>query len=299
MPLTSMTGFGRADGETGNEAGLTRWHWELRSVNGKGLDARFRMPSGFEGLEPRLREEMAKHLKRGNVQATLTIDRVRAAAPLRVNEEAMDAVLAALAALQQRIELMPPRPEGILALKGILETSEGEEGEEDHAALEKLVLASFAEAVVSLGRARAEEGRRLEGVLREQVDEIERLTRQAAASPSAGIEAMRARLRTQVAELLGASPALSEERLAQEAALLATKADVREEIDRLIAHVAQARELFAGTEPAGRRLDFLTQEFNREANTLCSKAADVGLTRIGLELKAVIDQLREQIQNVE
>jgi len=299
MPLTSMTGFGRADGETGNEAGLTRWHWELRSVNGKGLDARFRMPSGFEGLEPRLREEMAKHLKRGNVQATLTIDRVRAAAPLRVNEEAMDAVLAALAALQQRIELMPPRPEGILALKGILETSEGEEGEEDHAALEKLVLASFAEAVVSLGRARAEEGRRLEGVLREQVDEIERLTRQAAASPSAGIEAMRARLRTQVAELLGASLALSEERLAQEAALLATKADVREEIDRLIAHVAQARELFAGTEPAGRRLDFLTQEFNREANTLCSKAADVGLTRIGLELKAVIDQLREQIQNVE
>ncbi|HUD50814.1 YicC/YloC family endoribonuclease [Parvibaculum sp.] len=299
MPLTSMTGFGRADGETGNEAGLTRWHWELRSVNGKGLDARFRLPSGFEGLEPRLREEMAKHLKRGNVQATLTIDRVRAAAPLRVNEEAMDAVLAALAALQQRIELMPPRPEGILALKGILETSEGEEGEEDHAALEKLVLASFAEAVISLARARAEEGRRLEGILHEQVDEIERLTRQAAASPSAGIEAMRARLRTQVAELLGASPALSEERLAQEAALLATKADVREEIDRLIAHVAQARELFAGTEPAGRRLDFLTQEFNREANTLCSKAADVGLTRIGLELKAVIDQLREQIQNVE
>ncbi len=299
MPLTSMTGFARADGESGNEAGLTRWHWELRSVNGKGLDVRFRLPSGFEGLEPRLREEMAKHLKRGNVQATLTIDRVRAAAPLRVNEEAMDAVLAALAALQQRIELMPPRPEGILALKGILEISEGEESEEEHAELEKLVLVSFGEAVVSLARARTVEGARLETVLREQVGEIERLTQQAAASPSVGIEAMRARLRAQVAELLGASPSLSEERLAQEAALLATKADVREEIDRLIAHVAQARELFAGLEPAGRRLDFLTQEFNREANTLCSKAADVSLTRIGLELKAVIDQLREQIQNVE
>ncbi len=299
MPLTSMTGFARADGESGNEAGLTRWHWELRSVNGKGLDVRFRLPSGFEGLEPRLREEMAKHLKRGNVQATLTIDRVRAAAPLRVNEEAMDAVLAALAALQQRIELMPPRPEGILALKGILEISEGEESEEEHAELEKLVLVSFGEAVVSLARARTDEGARLETVLREQVGEIERLTQQAAASPSVGIEAMRARLRAQVAELLGASPSLSEERLAQEAALLATKADVREEIDRLIAHVAQARELFAGLEPAGRRLDFLTQEFNREANTLCSKAADVSLTRIGLELKAVIDQLREQIQNVE
>ncbi len=299
MPLTSMTGFARADGENGNEAGLVRWHWELRSVNGKGLDVRFRLPSGFEGVEARLREELARHMKRGNVQATLTVDRVRGAAPLRVNQDALDAVLAALASLQQRIEVMPPRPEGILALKGVLETSETEESEEDHAALEKLVLASFSEAAASLARARGEEGRKLERILSDQVDEIERLTRQAAASPATGVEAIRIRLKTQVAELLGASPALSEERLAQEAALLATKADVREEIDRLIAHVAQARELFAGGEPAGRRLDFLTQEFNREANTLCSKAADVSLTRIGLELKAVIDQLREQIQNVE
>ncbi|MEN6540989.1 YicC/YloC family endoribonuclease [Parvibaculum sp.] len=299
MPLTSMTGFARADGESGNEAGLVRWHWELRSVNGKGLDVRFRLPSGFEGLEARLREELARHMKRGNIQATLTIDRVRGPAPLRINQEALDAVLAALATLQQRIEVMPPRPEGILALKGVLETSEVEESDEDHAALEKLVLGSFSEAAASLARARGEEGAKLERILRDQVDEIERLTQQASASPAAGVEALRARLRAQVAELLGASPALSEERLAQEAALLATKADIREEIDRLIAHVAQARELFAGVDPAGRRLDFLTQEFNREANTLCSKAADVSLTRVGLELKAVIDQLREQIQNVE
>ena len=201
--------------------------------------------------------------------------------------------------LGDRIELMPPRPEGVLALKGVLETADVEEVLEDQEGFEKLLIASFGEAAAALARARAEEGAKLEAVLVAQVNTIERLTGEAASSPAASVEALRARLKTQVAELLGASPALSEDRLAQEAALLATKADVREEIDRLTAHVSQARELFAGSEPAGRRLDFLTQEFNREANTLCSKAADVALTRIGLELKAVIDQLREQIQNVE
>lgn len=295
MPLISMTGFGRADGERGS----ARWHWELRSVNGKGLDARFRLPPGIEGVEARLREELARKLKRGNVQATLTVDRTHAAAPLRINQEALAAVLGAIRALQAEMELVPPRPEGILSLKGVLESTEAEENEEERAAFEAAIVATFGEAAEGLARARAEEGRKIETVLRDQVDEIERLTKQAAASPAAGIDAMRARLRSRIAELLEASPALSEERLAQEAALMATKADVREEIDRLIAHVAQARELFAGREPAGRRLDFLTQEFNREANTLCSKAADVGLTRIGLELKAVIDQLREQVQNVE
>jgi uncharacterized protein (TIGR00255 family) len=296
MPLTSMTGFARSDGENA----AARWHWELRSVNGKGLDARFRLVAGFETMEAKLREELARHAKRGNIQISLTLERNRAAAPLRVNEEALNVVLAAITDLQQRIELMPPRPEGIMALKGVLEAAEtAVETDEEHASLEAALTASFAEAAAALAKARGEEGRKLEAVLSGQVDEIERLTREAAASPSTSVEAMRARLKAQVAELLGASPALSEERLAQEAALIATKADVREEIDRLTAHVAQARELFAGKEPAGRRLDFLTQEFNREANTLCSKAADVSLTRIGLELKAVIDQLREQVQNVE
>jgi uncharacterized protein (TIGR00255 family) len=296
MPLTSMTGFARSDGENA----AARWHWELRSVNGKGLDARFRLVAGFETMEAKLREELARHAKRGNIQISLTLERNRAAAPLRVNEEALNVVLAAITDLQQRIELMPPRPEGIMALKGVLEAAEAAvETDEERASLEAALTASFAEAAAALAKARGEEGRKLEAVLSGQVDEIERLTREAAASPSTSVEAMRARLKAQVAELLGASPALSEERLAQEAALIATKADVREEIDRLTAHVAQARELFAGKEPAGRRLDFLTQEFNREANTLCSKAADVSLTRIGLELKAVIDQLREQVQNVE
>ncbi|MGV8996922.1 MAG: YicC/YloC family endoribonuclease [Parvibaculaceae bacterium] len=295
MSLISMTGFGRADGESG----ANRWHWELRSVNGKGLDVRFRLPQGFEGMEVRLREEMSRHMKRGNVQAALTLDRARAASNLRVNEGALSVVIAAMKSLGERIELMPPRPEGVLALKGVLETADVEEEVEDQEGFEKSLIASFGEAAAALARARAEEGAKLEAVLVAQVNTIERLTGEAASSPAASVEALRARLKAQVAELLGASPALSEDRLAQEAALLATKADVREEIDRLTAHVAQARELFAGTEPAGRRLDFLTQEFNREANTLCSKAADVALTRIGLELKAVIDQLREQIQNVE
>jgi uncharacterized protein (TIGR00255 family) len=295
MPLISMTGFARADGESG----LARWHWELKSGNGKGLDCRFRLPAGYEGLESRLREELARHMKRGNVQAMLAVDWTKGAAPLRINSEALAAVLGAIRALQAEMELVPPRPEGILALKGVLETAETEENEEERAAFETALVASFGKAAAALAKARAEEGRKLEAILNEQVDEIERLTLQAAASPATGIEAMRARLKAQVAELLAASPALSEERLAQEAALLATKADVREEIDRLTAHVTQARELFSGREPAGRRLDFLTQEFNREANTLCSKAADVSLTRIGLELKAVIDQLREQVQNVE
>lgn len=295
MSLTSMTGFARAD----DEADGTRWHWELRSVNGKGLDVRFRLPQGFEGMEARLREEMARHMKRGNVQAALTLDRQRAGTSLRVNEDALNVVIAAMQSLGERIELMPPRPEGVLALKGVLETADVTDAEEDQEAFEKLLIGTFGKAAAALARARDEEGAKLEAVLAAQVDTIERLTKEAAASPATSVEALRARLKTQVAELLAASPSLSEERLAQEAALLATKADVREEIDRLNAHVAQARELFAGKEPAGRRLDFLTQEFNREANTLCSKAADVALTRIGLELKAVIDQLREQIQNVE
>lgn len=296
MPLNSMTGFARVEGA----AGPVRWHWELRSVNGKGLDARLRLPPGMDGLEARLRAELSRHLKRGNCQITLTIDRLEDAAPLRVNREALRVVLEAISELQETMEVMPPRPEGILALKGVLETADvTEETEEERQAMEDRLVASFGEAVAALAAARAQEGAKLETILRGNVDEIERLARAAAACPAATPEALRARLAGQLQDMLGAAPALPEERLVQEVALLATKADIREEIDRLAAHVAQARELLTGSEAAGRRLDFLTQEFNREANTLCSKASDVSLTRIGLDLKAVIDQLREQVQNVE
>ncbi|MEQ8379080.1 YicC/YloC family endoribonuclease [Parvibaculum sp.] len=296
MPLNSMTGFARVEGTLG----AARWHWELRSVNGKGLDARLRLPQGMDTLEPRLRTELARHLRRGNCQVTLTLDRTAETVPLRVNQQALRVVLEAIGELQREMEVMPPRPEGILALKGVLENSEeAKEDEEGRAAFDDALVASFADAAAALAAARAQEGTKLEGVLRAQVDEIERLTGQAASSPGAMPQAVQNRLSEQLRELLGTSPALSDERLAQEVALLATKADVREELDRLTAHVAQARELMDSTEPVGRRLDFLTQEFNREANTLCSKAADVSLTRIGLGLKAVIDQFREQIQNVE
>lgn len=296
MPLNSMTGFARVEGTLG----AARWHWELRSVNGKGLDARLRLPQGMDTLEPRLRTELAKHLRRGNCQVTLTLDRTAETVPLRVNRQALRVVLEAIGELQREMEVMPPRPEGILALKGVLENSEeAKEDEESRAEFDDALVASFADAVAALAAARAQEGTKLESVLRTHVDEIERLTREAASSPGAMPQAVQSRLSDQLKELLGTSPALSHERLAQEVALLATKADVREELDRLTAHVAQARELMDSTEPVGRRLDFLTQEFNREANTLCSKAADVSLTRIGLGLKAVIDQFREQIQNVE
>jgi uncharacterized protein (TIGR00255 family) len=296
MSLNSMTGFARTEGSFG----AARWHWEIRSVNGKGLDARFRLPPGLDRLDARLRAELARHIRRGNCQITLTMDRASEASPLRVNREALRAVIDAIGEIRKEITTALPQPEGILALRGVLEQAdETEETEEERSAFEEALAASFTEAVAALASARADEGRKLEAVLRAQIDEIERLTGEAASSPAATPAAIKTRLMEQMSGLLGASPALSEERLAQEAALLATKADIREELDRLTAHVEQAHALLEGKEPAGRRLDFLTQEFNREANTLCSKAADVSLTRIGLEMKAVIDQLREQVQNVE
>ena len=296
MSLSSMTGFARVEGAEGG----ARWHWELRSVNGKGLDLRLRLPPGFEALEPKLKAIAQGAMKRGNVQANLQLTRENAANVPRLNEDVLKGVLAAVSRLRDhQIYLSDSTAEGILSLKGVMEMGEAEESEEARAALEEALAASFADAVKALASARDEEGAKLAALLEGQVKRIEELTGEAAASPAASAEVMRERLKRQVEELLGASPALNEERLAQEAALLATKADVREELDRLGAHVEQARDLLASDEPVGRRLDFLTQEFNREANTLCSKAADVALTRIGLELKTVIDQLREQVQNVE
>src|SRR5690606_23630566 len=248
----------------------------------------------------RLRTELARHLKRGNCQINLVLDRSEMAAPLRVNRAALAVVMEAIGDIQKVMEVMPPRPEGILALKGVLENAEDAVEDEDaRTALEEALVSSFTEGVKALASARAEEGAKLETVLTGHVNEIERLTRNAEDCPAAAPSALQARLKEQLQEMLGDGAAIAEDRVAQEAALLATRADIREEIDRLKAHVEQARELLSSGEAVGRRLDFLTQEFNREANTLCSKAADVILTRIGLDLKAVIDQFREQIQNVE
>ncbi len=290
-----MTGFARADGE---HQGL-EWHWELRSVNGKGLDVRLRLPPGFDALEPAVREKSQKALKRGNIQASLQIARRETPSRIRINETVLEEVLNLAASLRRRLDAPPVTIEGLLQVRGILEVGETEAEEPVEGERLAALVASYETALSRLVEARREEGGRLAAILSAHFDSIANLTDEARANPSRTPEAIRARLAEQVARLAGQSPPLDPERLNQEAMLLAVKADIREEIDRLDAHVAQGRELVASGDAVGRRLDFLAQEFNREANTLCSKSNDAGLTRTGLELKTVIDQLREQVQNIE
>jgi uncharacterized protein (TIGR00255 family) len=290
-----MTGFARADGATA--AG--RWVWELRSVNGKGLDIRLRLPGGFEHLEVAARERIGRVLARGNLQATLTLVGQPNGARIRINEEVLGEVLAAMDRIGSRINVQPPTLDGLLGVKGVVDTVEPEEDAEAAAALSAEILAGLDTALGALVASRAREGEALGIVLGGRLAEVEGLVRRVEASPARTPEAIRARLSEQVAMLLDAAPTLDPDRLHQEAVLLASRADVREEIDRLDAHVAAARELIANGGPVGRRLDFLAQEFNREVNTLCSKSNDRAVTAMGLELKAVVDQFREQIQNVE
>jgi uncharacterized protein (TIGR00255 family) len=290
-----MTGFARAEGTHGDLA----FAWELKSVNGKGLELRFRLPPGYDALEAPLRAALGQRFKRGNVSAALTLTRTAAAAPLRVNREALAEILAAIEEIGAEVRAAPPRLDGLLALRGVLETAEAVEDEATRAARSDAVLRVWDAALQALATMREAEGARLGTILRERLDEIVGLVAAAEKSAAAQPEAIKARLRSMVETLLAASPALPEERLAQEAALLLSRADVREELDRLHAHVAAARALLAEASNVGRRLDFLCQELNREANTLCSKSADLDLTRIGLALKAAIEQFREQVQNIE
>ena len=295
MLLRSMTGFARADGS----ANGTRWTWEIRSVNGKGLDIRLRLPAGFERLDPPARERCAGQLTRGNIQSTLTIVSDAGAARIRINEDVLGEVLAAMQKIGGRIDVQPPTLDGILSIRGVVEAADNELDEATRAALDEEILKSFDRTLTDLVAMRAREGQAIGNVLGARLSEIARLVRAAEASPARRPEAIRARLAEQVAALLDAAPALDPDRLHQEAVLLATKADIREEIDRLDAHVVAATEMLAEGGPVGRRLDFLAQEFGRETNTLCAKANDRTVTAIGLELKAVVDQLREQIQNLE
>ena len=288
-----MTGFARAEGET---SGLS-WVWEARSVNGRGLDVRCRLPSGLDRLDPIVRAEAAKQLKRGNVSVTLTISKAAGAPPFTVDRAVLDQVLALHTDLMGRVDRAPPRIEALLQIPGVLDR--GGLADAINEKVEKALLAGFSQVLKRLIGARAEEGARLKTVLMGQIDEIERLTAEAAGAAVLRPEAVKDRIRQQISELLDAVPALSEERLAQELALLAAKGDVREELDRLAAHIGQARDMLNEGGAIGRRLDFLSQEFNRESNTVCSKSQDVSLTRIGIALKSVIDQFREQIQNVE
>lgn len=295
MTLMSMTGFARSEGVHGP----LRWFWELRSVNGRGLDVRLRVPPGFEGLDTYVREGLGARLTRGSVQVALQVQRVSAVPEVRVNMAVLEKILDAVSGLRAHVEAERPRLDGLLALKGVIDLVEPEETEEDAQARIAALKVSFDEAATALVAARADEGARMAGVLTGHVETIERLTAKAKAAPARQPEAVRERLAVQVRRLLEASDQFDPDRLHQEAVMLAAKADFQEELDRLEAHVAAARTLLAADGAVGRKLDFLTQEFNRETNTLCAKANDVTLSAIGLEMKAVVDQLREQVQNVE
>lgn len=295
MPLSSMTGFARSHGTHGH----WRWHWEVRSVNARGLDLRVRLPEGFESLEQPTRTLAGERFTRGGVTASLTVDSDAGRGAVRVNHDALNQILAALRTLEGTVKADPPRLDGILGLRGVIEVQQSELSEAELAARDAAVLTSLAQAVDGLAQARREEGARLHGFLSGQVTKLADLTAQATALVANQPEQLQAKLKASLAMLEPGQTGVSPERIAQEVALLLVRADIREELDRLKAHLSQATDLLAAKGAQGRRLDFLAQELNREANTLCSKSSDIQLTRVGLELKATIDQFREQVQNVE
>lgn len=295
MTLQSMTGFARAE-RADDVAAVV---WELRSVNGRGLETRLRLPQGFESLEQAARQRIAKRFSRGNIQAGLSVTRGAALRRPVIDEE----FLAELARVARRLEeehgLASARADGLLALRGVLELPDAVADEEAREHIDSLALEALDAALEDLYAARCEEGALLAAVLSSQLAGIEMLTLKAEADPSREPANIRMKLEEQVKLLMDAAPTLDEARLHQEAAFLATKADIREEIDRLKTHVAAARSLIAAGGPIGRKLDFLAQEFNRESNTLCAKSNAASLTAIGLELKVAVDQFREQVQNLE
>ncbi len=296
-PLNSMTAFAAARGS----ANRVDWTWELRSVNGKGLDLRLRVPDWIVGLEAALRARLSGALARGNVSLALRLQTGEAGGRLAINPAQLDAALDAMAeveasAMARGLSLAPARPGDILSVRGVLETTEGEV---DTTGLKTALMADFEAVLADFAAMRAQEGAALAAMLTAHLDEIERLTAAAAAAAEARRDEMAKTLNTSLARVMDGAPGADPDRVAQELALIAVKADVTEEIGRLGAHIAAARDLLNSAAPMGRKLDFLSQEFNREANTLCAKAQSGPLTAIGLDLKAVIDQMREQVQNVE
>jgi uncharacterized protein (TIGR00255 family) len=295
MALSSMTGFARGHGVSGAYG----WGWELKSVNAKGLDLRLRLPAGWDAIEAPARSRAAQVLARGTIYGTLTVGRQGVAPVVRVNEPVLAAVLATLKGLAGRVEAAEPRLDGILSLKGVIEVIDEDEREEDRRAAEAAIISGFDATLAELAAMRRHEGESLGNVLTQRVKEIAALAARAESAPGRRPEAIKARIAEQVAMLLDAPGRFDSDRLHQEAILIASKADIREELDRLASHAAQVERLIAEGGAIGRRLDFLAQELNREANTLCSKSNDVELTNIGLELKSVVEQFREQVQNLE
>ena len=290
-----MTGFARHEGQSAG----TSWVWEFRSVNGKGLDVRLRLPPGFESIEPIVRKKFQNHFSRGNIQANLSVSRGDALYLPSVNEPMLEAILNAVHLVESKTDLRQSSAAEILAVRGVLETSDAEANADEIAQLHKSVLAGLDDAIVALAEHRQTEGKSLATILAGQLKEITSLTEKVEVDPAHSVDAVRERLASQVSALMDSNVELNQDRLHQEAAILATKADIREEIDRLKAHVDAAQDLLEAGSPVGRKLEFLAQEFNREANTLCSKSNAVSITETGLALKVVIDQFREQILNVE
>ena len=295
MTIKSMTGFARSDGANA----LATWHWEVRSVNGRGLDVRLRLPPGYEGLEPAVRDGIAKRLTRGSVSINLRADRKTGDAEVRLNETALTEAIRSADRIRALTGAPPPTSEGLLALKGVLEVVEKADDENETAALHEAMLKSYQHALDAFVGTRLSEGTRLKAVLEAQIAEIERLVQLVETAPGRQVEAVKSRLKEQIGKLLDTGLGLDAQRLHQEAVLLATRSDVEEELKRLKAHIEAAREILAETNSVGRKLDFLAQEFNREANTLTSKSQDAEISRLGMALKVVIDQLREQVQNIE
>lgn len=294
MTISGMTGFSAARGNSGG----TSWAWEAKSVNGRGLDVRVRVPAGFDTLEDKVRQSVSKRFKRGSFQITLTVEASQAPARYRVNEALLESVIAHSEALVARGVAVSPAADGLLALRGVLEPETGDNSEAEREMVLVAIVESLGEALNGLDRARKQEGEALSRILGGLVDAIATQASAARALAETTPALIQGKFRAKLDELLG-DLKLDPARLAQEAALLAIKADVREELDRLDAHVTEARTLLKSGAGQGRRLDFLAQEFNRESNTLCSKSSSTELTRIGLDLKTTVDQLREQAQNVE
>jgi uncharacterized protein (TIGR00255 family) len=295
MVLSSMTGFARSHGASGPYT----FEWELKSVNAKGFDLRLRLPPGWEELEALAKKRAAEVLSRGTVYANFNVKRTNAQSAVRVNEDVLASILRVAGSLASKIDAVAPSIDGLLAIKGVIEVVEPEADETEDKAAKDAAAAAFELALANLVEMRRREGSALGQILSQRMDEIERLAKKAETAPGRKPEAIKARLAEQIALLMETSDRFDPDRLGQEALLIATKADIREELDRIASHIAQTRDMIAKGGPVGRRLDFLAQEFNREVNTCCSKSNDIELTNTGLEMKNVVEQFREQVQNLE
>ena len=295
MALSSMTGFARSHGASGPYT----FEWELKSVNAKGFDLRLRLPPGWDEIEALAKKRAGEVLSRGTVYANLNVKRANAVSTIRINEDVLNSIVKVAGVLASKIDAVAPSIDGLLSIKGVIEVVEPEGNEEEDKVAKAAAAAAFEQALANLVEMRCREGGTLGQILNQRMDEIEKLARKAEAAPGRKPEAIKARLAEQIAALLETSDRFDPDRLNQEAIMIAARADIREELDRIASHVAQAREMIGKGGPVGRRLDFLAQEFNREVNTCCSKSNDLELTNTGLEMKNVVEQFREQVQNLE